>query len=176
MKIEYVPKKELYPAFGRAFSDQETIYIRADLPDSVQKFIKDHEIYHLTDKTKWWVWREIKANIYGAIKHPIGFVYCVFLSLSWYRLKFYITRIKRGNKMGEQECGKFTIRESETTKIDLSLPTDLCNISFCKNNNSIGQLNWSSGELVFDGNAQESAQVFFDYLKPLMDNYIRRTK
>jgi len=96
MPTIYLPKKELEPAFGYADIKNQTIYIRNDLPKVVQKFLEAHETYHLSDKTKWWVWRECLANAYGAYKHPFGFLYCCVLSLSWDRLKFYWDRIKRG--------------------------------------------------------------------------------
>lgn len=92
-----VEKKALFPKFGHADVQNQIAYVRADLPESVKKFVFAHEIYHLSDKAKWWVWREIKANIAGAIKHPIGFIYCVIKSLAWYRLKFYYRRFKDGN-------------------------------------------------------------------------------
>ena len=46
-------------------------YVRNDLPRIVKKFVKEHELYHLKDKSKNWIWREIKANVYGLFKHPI---------------------------------------------------------------------------------------------------------
>ena len=46
-KISYVPKLELYPAFGRAIENSNTIKIRDDLPSLVKKFILEHEKYHL---------------------------------------------------------------------------------------------------------------------------------
>jgi hypothetical protein len=92
--IQCVDKEEIYPAFGYADSDLNLIRIRADLPLSVKNFILKHETYHLTDGAEWWVWREIKANLYGARKHPIGFIRCAFLSLSPDRLKYYVKRFK----------------------------------------------------------------------------------
>ena len=96
MKIEYLEKEKLAPAFGMAYPELNLIQIRSDLPESVQKFLIAHEAYHLTDKAKWWVWREIKANIVGMVKHPVGFMRCAILSLTFERLSFYLQRIVKG--------------------------------------------------------------------------------
>jgi len=93
--IIYLPKDELYPRFGCAQPSKQIAYVREDLPGCVKKFVTVHELYHLGDKAQLWIWREIKANIAGAIKHPIGFVVCVLMSLAPYRLKYYWQRIKR---------------------------------------------------------------------------------
>ena len=94
--IFYVEKDSIYPAFGLAELKTNRIYIRKDLPTSVQKFVEDHELYHLTDDAKFWLWREIKANLAGALKHPWGFVVCSVMSLAPYRLKLYWDRIMKG--------------------------------------------------------------------------------
>jgi hypothetical protein len=91
--IIYLPKDELYPKFGYAQPSKQIAYVREDLPGYVKKFVTVHECYHLADKAQRWVWREIRANIAGAIKHPIGFVVCVLMSLEPYRLKYYWQRI-----------------------------------------------------------------------------------
>ena len=95
-KIKYVSKKKLYPVFGEVDRKKNTAYVRKDLPKLVKRFVEEHELYHLKDKSKNWVWREIKANIYGAFKHPIGFIICVIMSLALYRLKFYFNRFMKG--------------------------------------------------------------------------------
>jgi len=92
--IEYVKKEKLFPAFGLAKNNMA--YVREDLPKSVQAFILQHELYHLEDKAKNWIWREIKANLYGAFMPFIGFIYCCVLSLSRDRLRHYYERFKKG--------------------------------------------------------------------------------
>ena len=94
-KVKYVSKKRLYPAFGEVDIKKNTVYVRKDLPKIVKKFIKEHELYHLRDKSKNWFWREIKANLYGLSKHPLGFLLCFIMSLLPYRLKFYFNRFKK---------------------------------------------------------------------------------
>jgi len=103
-KIEYVKKSKLYPAFGYANQIPPEISIRDDLPKIVKQFVLEHERYHIRDwqrlekqnKKYNWVWGEIKANLYGAVKHPFGFFLCVIMSLQPYRLKLYFTRFKQG--------------------------------------------------------------------------------
>jgi len=95
-RVIYISKSKLYPAFGDADIKKQIAHVRKDLPKSVKKYVKQHELYHLKDNTKNWVWREIKASIYGAIKHPIGALICLIMTLAPCRLKFYWQRIKRG--------------------------------------------------------------------------------
>ena len=94
--IKYVPKQNLYPRFGYAIPKKSLVLVRADLPEPVKKFVVQHELYHLEDKSKWWVWREIKANAYGAWKHPWGFIVCCVMSMAPYRIKYYYNRILIG--------------------------------------------------------------------------------
>jgi hypothetical protein len=92
--ITDVPREQIYPRFGYAQPATKRAYVREDLPGCVKKFVTVHERYHLEDSAQWWVWRETKANIAGALKHPIGFMVCVLMSLAPYRLKYYWQRIR----------------------------------------------------------------------------------
>ena len=92
-EILYVSKDQLHPRFGCAVPSKQIAYVRDDLPRCVRKFVTAHELCHLRDEAKWWVWREVKANIAGALKHPVGFVVCVLMSLAPYRLRYYWKRI-----------------------------------------------------------------------------------
>jgi hypothetical protein len=47
------------------------------------------------------------------------------------------------------------------------------NMIFWNENQQIGEIEWNDGVMKFSGNMEESAKVFFEYLKPLMDSYIR---
>lgn len=38
----------------------------------------------------------------------------------------------------------------------------------------IGRLGWEDGQLSFSGNIEESAEMFFQFLKPYVDEYIAR--
>ena len=103
-KIKYVSKKKLYPAFGDAQEIPPRIRVRKDLPKLVKKFVLEHEKYHIRDwqrltkenKKYYWIWGEIKANIYSAIRHPLGSIITLIMSLQPYRIKLYIQRIKKG--------------------------------------------------------------------------------
>jgi hypothetical protein len=72
---------------------KQVAYVTDDLPGFVKEFVTAHELYHLGDKAKWWVWREIKANIAAGCKHPMGFVICALMSMAPYRLWYYWNRI-----------------------------------------------------------------------------------
>jgi len=49
----------------------------------------------------------------------------------------------------------------------------LYNVTFWKDDNiEVGRISWENGELEFKGEIAESAKVFFDFLKPYIDQYI----
>jgi len=94
-EVIYQTREDLYPRFGLALPDRQQVYVRGDLSESVKQFVISHEVYHLSDKAEWWAWREIKASARAAIRHPLGFVVCVLMSLAPYRLRYYGQRIRR---------------------------------------------------------------------------------
>ena len=97
MKVVYVEKDRLFPSFGRVYPRRQIAYVRKDLPESVQLFVKEHELYHLRDEAKNWVWREIKANCSAFLIHPWGGLCCFFMSVfSLARLKMYWNRFREG--------------------------------------------------------------------------------
>jgi hypothetical protein len=96
MEVQLVDKWTLFPAFGKADPCTQTAYVRNDLPRRVQSFVAAHELYHLSDTTSWWLWREIKATLCVDWKHWIGLLLCITMSLTLERLKFYATRFKLG--------------------------------------------------------------------------------
>ncbi|MFH1982254.1 MAG: hypothetical protein ABIL58_10435 [Pseudomonadota bacterium] len=98
-QIQYVAKKALHPKFGFNYPNRDTIQVRIDLPKSVIDFVIEHERYHLTDKSTWWVWREIKANWHAALRHPLGGLYTAALSLSPARIGYYISRFCSGEQL-----------------------------------------------------------------------------
>ncbi len=93
-KVVYVSKKRLSPAFGESDIKKQIAYVRKDLPKSVKKFVEIHEKYHLRDKSKNWIIREIKANFYAGIRKPLGLIITIIMSLSPKRLKLYKERFK----------------------------------------------------------------------------------
>ena len=92
-EVIYRTKKALYPRFGFALPEKQIAYVRDDLPKCVTQFVIGHEVYHLTDNANGWAWREIKANMHSALRHPIGFMVCLQMSLIPYRLRYYLQRI-----------------------------------------------------------------------------------
>jgi len=47
------------------------------------------------------------------------------------------------------------------------------NIEFYNDSNLVGRLSWDEGKLVFEGQAEISAKIFFDFLKSMVDKYIK---
>ena len=97
-EVLYQTREDLYPRFGLALPDKQQIYVREDLPEYAKRFVISHELYHLVDKAQCWVWREIKATAHAAMRHPIGFIACVTMSLVPYRLRYYSQRIRGREK------------------------------------------------------------------------------
>lgn len=93
MKIDYVDKEVLYPRFGY-FQLPDQIQVRKDLPNCVQRFVLAHELYHSTDKETIWWRREIKANYTAMKQFPLGFIITMLMSLSPYRLLYYMKRFE----------------------------------------------------------------------------------
>jgi len=97
-EVIYRTRNDLHPRFGLALPDKGQVNVREDLPGCVKRFVTTHELYHLKDKAQWWLWREVKANLHAAIRHPVGFVACVAMSLAPYRLRYYGQRIRKSNR------------------------------------------------------------------------------
>lgn len=54
-------------------------------------------------------------------------------------------------------------------------PNNSLNLIFKDQDKEVGKLTWEDGKLTFEGNASESAQLFFDFfLKNLADEYIEK--
>lgn len=58
-----------------------------------------------------------------------------------------------------------------TENLELKFPPTTP-LSFSDGESEIGNLSWPDGSFKFEGKAEESAVVFFNFLKPLVDNYI----
>ena len=96
--VQYVPKEEIWPAFG--YAGGNTAVVREDLPPLVKRFVTAHELYHLSDKIKFggWVGSEIRANLIPGLKDPIGLTATILATITnTDRIKFYIKRIKEGH-------------------------------------------------------------------------------
>lgn len=95
-KVIYVPKEEIYPAYG--YGGGHRAIVREDLPPRVKKFVKAHELYHCTDKSKWggWIGSELRANLIPGLKDPLGLILTTWKTITDKdRIKFYLDRIKR---------------------------------------------------------------------------------
>ena len=57
LKVKYISKSKLYPAFGDVDAKKQIAYVRKDLPKLVKRFVTQHELYHLRDKSENWIWR-----------------------------------------------------------------------------------------------------------------------
>ena len=80
--IIILPKKDLYPAFGKANLKTKIVYIREDMIGTLAyKFLVCHETYHITSMIRNRLWGEITANCYAGIRHPIGFIIILFKSI-----------------------------------------------------------------------------------------------
>ncbi len=86
---------DISPKFGSNDPRTDTIWVHNKLKYMcMETFVIWHEDYHLTDKAKWWVWREIKANWAGMRCAPCGFMLVLLYSLTWTRIRYYISRVK----------------------------------------------------------------------------------
>lgn len=69
----------------------------------------------------------------------------------------------------------------ESTKVEGDAKLHISNIPtysmmfWDEKGNKIGTLDWSTGEMRFTGNISESAKIFFGFLKPYIDDYIKGT-
>ena len=77
--IYFVKKNMLSPKYGTAIKHKaggNSIWVREDLPEHIKAYVFAHELYHLHDKSKHWLWREIKATIAGVV-WPVWGLVCV---------------------------------------------------------------------------------------------------
>jgi hypothetical protein len=95
--VKYVPKEQIYPAFGRAGGN--VALVRQDLSPRVRKFVRTHELYHCQDTATWGgeFGSEIRANIVPGLKDPLGLAATVWKTITNKdRMRFYFKRfIKR---------------------------------------------------------------------------------
>lgn len=95
--IRLVARADLYPYFGYARPAQNTVWVRADLPQSVRDFVLAHELYHLQDTAKNILWRKVKANTAALRQHPVGGLHCLWMTITDIdRWKLYFRRFREG--------------------------------------------------------------------------------
>lgn len=98
LRVVFVPREVLAPAFGRAVYRERTAYVREDLPPRVKRFTVAHELYHLRDRRRWGgaFGRELRANLVPALRDPLGLLACMWANCNRERIAFYWDRIRRG--------------------------------------------------------------------------------
>lgn len=95
-KVYKVDADQLKGYYGMAFPESRTIWLLASLPQEIVPFVLAHEKYHLDDKAKYWIWREIKANLYAAHRHPIGAMWCIWETITdLQRWRLYLIRFRQ---------------------------------------------------------------------------------
>ncbi len=101
LPVRFVPKEELAPLFGRAIGHVNLGFayakVRNDLSPRIRSFVIQHELYHLTDRWRWWgkFGEEIRANLVPGIANPIDLIATVFATLcSRKRIALYIDRLR----------------------------------------------------------------------------------
>ena len=89
-RISYVNKDEIYPLFGTANYLTGDVKIQSGLPRLVSDFVLEHEKYHIRDgKFSSVIGREVRANGYAAVRHPVGSLMTVAMSLIPDRVSYY---------------------------------------------------------------------------------------
>lgn len=96
-EVLYQSPKTLDGFFGYALDGR--VFIRSNPPRRVEKFVINHEIYHLNDRSKYlgWFGAELRANLYCGLRDPIGLILTSKESMNRDRLtKYWNLARKRG--------------------------------------------------------------------------------
>lgn len=95
-----VPKEVIHPWMGMAYGHISEEYawadVRDDLPPRVQRFVIEHELYHLRDKWKWWgsFGAELRANLRPALNYPLDYLaYLGYAIVHSNRTGIYLKRL-----------------------------------------------------------------------------------
>ncbi len=94
--VYFVEKTKIVPAFGCAYGTEYAV-VRHDLHPLVQRFVIQHELYHLQDERRGGVFlRELRANLIPGMRDPIGLIACILATLlSKERRRLYIDRVRK---------------------------------------------------------------------------------
>jgi len=100
--VVFLKKEQLAPFFGKAIGNIKDktcfVVVREDLHPFIERFVIEHELYHLRDEKKWLgvLGREIRANVVPAFYNPIGFLVTILATLtSKERIRLYFDRVRR---------------------------------------------------------------------------------
>ncbi|MFA5025456.1 MAG: hypothetical protein WC503_03055 [Candidatus Shapirobacteria bacterium] len=75
--------------------------------------------------------------------------------------------------VGKKKESYLTITENGEDDVFAKNPNNY--IKFFDNEKEVGVLLWNGGSLTFEGNAEESAKIFFDYLYTLNQDHVNKT-
>ena len=90
-----------------------------------------------------------------------------------HKADYNVTFSNNGETIGRMDWNDGVMKIS--SELFLNVRPDY-HMSFHKDGGkAIGRLDWNDGVMKFTGNAEESAKIFFDFLKPMMDSYMERT-
>ncbi|MBC8179978.1 hypothetical protein H8E88_02530 [candidate division KSB1 bacterium] len=73
---------------------------------------------------------------------------------------------------GEKE--KMENIASKTDALTVDFPVPLPTFNFFNGTETVGKLSFAGPKMIFTGNADESAKIFFDFLKKYIDPYIEQ--
>jgi len=74
--------------------------------------------------------------------------------------------------MSKQQKNEPELYLTAMPEMELLCPPPTITFSF-SDGGDIGTLSWEGGVFKFEGNAEESAKEFFNFLKPMIDDYIK---
>lgn len=88
IKISYVPKSEISPAYGRSLSGSGEVLVRNDLSPDIKRHVLIHEINHLLGRDT-----EKSANVSSFFVDPKGWVKTASATLSdTERIRMYLRK------------------------------------------------------------------------------------
>ena len=107
--VNYVVPESIAPFAGIAHYGQGTADVRIDLAPRVQRFVREHELYHLRDKYTWGgrYGSEFRANIIPGLRDPIGLLATIRRGLRRYGgLRGYLQYLRYGSDYVHQKYAK----------------------------------------------------------------------
>ena len=90
-----------------------------------------------------------------------GIVFVAFAAFCWGVWKLEEARVPEETKIYNPAL----IPMTESNLINLEIVSNMTEFAFCNENGEVGRLIITSDTMIFEGNAEESAKVFFKYLK-----------
>jgi len=89
IKLKFVEKEEIAPAFGVSYYSDNKILVRKDLPEDIRNHVILHEVVHQLGYRD-----ELSANLMAFFKDPTGWLKTAKVTLEDpERRKFYLSKI-----------------------------------------------------------------------------------